>query len=82
MCTVRRPLSGQSKQFPKNASWKITTFFMRSWRRFISSLNDLEFATLEFQRARELTGSNSERAFLEKRLEECKAGLASFNLVL
>ena len=40
-------------------------------------LNDLEFATLEFQRARELTGSNAERSFLEKRLEECKARLAA-----
>jgi RNA polymerase sigma-70 factor (ECF subfamily) len=40
-------------------------------------LNDLEFATREFQRARELTGSNSERAFLEKRLKECKARLAA-----
>jgi len=40
-------------------------------------LNHLEFATREFQRARELTGSNSERAFLEKRLKECKARLAA-----
>jgi len=40
-------------------------------------LNDLEVATLEFQRARELTGFVSERAFLEKRLEECKARLAA-----
>jgi len=37
-------------------------------------LNDLEFTTREFQRARESTDSNAERAFLEKRLEECKHG--------
>jgi predicted RNA polymerase sigma factor len=31
------PPQRPSKQFPKNACWKITTFFMRWWRGFISN---------------------------------------------